>query len=216
MAHVPPLTPDEHRRIADAVAAAEAKTSAEIRVALVEAPLVTHAYHPVLWAALGALVLPWPAIAVFPIEPLRLLAVQAAAFVLFWGGLALPPVSRRLVPMRERRAAARAMVRQLFVGHGMHGTEGRSGLLILVASRDRIVEILADANADAALGAAAWAEVCRTVTAPAAEGRLADGIVAAVARAGDLLSGPLPARSGDRNELPNAPITLGGEAGGGD
>lgn len=46
------------------------------------------------------------------------------------------------------------------------------------------------------------------MAARAREGSLAEGLVAGVTLAGDLLSGPLPRQPGDRDELPNQVVVL--------
>lgn len=209
MAVRPQLTEEDAAKIAAAVAKAEELTAAEIRIVVTEAPLVTHSHHVALWAALVALIAPWLAVFVSPVSPLRLLAAQAALFVIAWALFSLPSLARRLIPLREKRLAAKTLAQQLFLAHGVHRTGARTGVLILVAPHDRLVEVIADEAAHAALGTASWEAICKAVSGPAADGKLADGVVAGVEHAARLLAGPLPAKAGDRNELPDAPMSLG-------
>lgn len=208
MPTAPILSQEEHARIAEAVARAEEKTSAEIRVAVSTTPLVGHTHHVALWAALVAQVLPWLVILLVPMPTLRLLAVQAVAFILLCGILAIPSVARGLVPRREKRMAAQVLARQVFLAHGLHQTQARTGILILVAPEERLVEVVADTGVHEALGAVAWQRICDAVSAKAADGALGEGIVQGVTLAGELLAAPMPARPGDRNEVPDRVVML--------
>lgn len=207
-------------RIADAVAEAESRTSAEIRVMVSPAPLVRHSFYSVLWAALGALVLPWVIVIGWalardggvhdaaPFTALEALGTQAGLFVVLAAVLLLPQVAPRVIPRRALEAAGRTAAIELFHVHGIPQTADRSGILIFVAAHDGLVEVVADDTVNAALGCEAWGRVCAAIVARAGEGRLADGLLEGVRLAGDLLAGPLPPRPGDTDELDNHVIVL--------
>lgn len=202
------LPPAALLRIADAVAAAEAKTSAEIRVVVARAPLVQHPFFSVLWASLAALVLPWVVVLVQPMPALPLLAVQAMLFIVIATVLMLPSLAQKVIPRLALRSAARAAAIELFLGHGIPQTRGRTGILIFAAARERLIEVVADEGVHTPLGHGAWSEICAAVAERAGHGSLAEGLVAGVERAGELLSGPLPRTPGHRNELANHVIVL--------
>ncbi|WP_127089572.1 TPM domain-containing protein [Aquabacter cavernae] len=176
-------------------------------MAVTSAPLVTHSYHAALWAALAALAAPWPFL-LLKLSPAWLLAGQAGLFVLLCLVFALPPLARRLVPRREARLAAGQLARTVFLSHGLHQTSGRTGLLILVAPGERLVEVVADEGIHARLGADAWRRICAAVSERAGQGELTLGIEAAVVLAGDLLSGPFPRAADDRNEINDRVVLL--------
>lgn len=195
-------------RIEAAVSAAEARTSAEIRVAVTSAPLVAHSYHAALWAALIALAAPWPLLLLRHPHPAWLLAFQGALFIVLCLAFALPPVRRRLIPRAEARLAASGLARSVFLAHGLHQTTGRTGLLILVAPGERLVEVVADEGIHARLGTQAWQRICAAVSERAGQGDLVSGIEAAVALAGELLAGPFPRSADDRNEINDRVVLL--------
>ncbi len=197
------LDPIALERIRAAVADAEASTSAEIRVVVLTRPLIDHLFYPLMWAAFAALVLPWLLVVLVPLRPVTLLAVQAALFAVLAGALSLPGLSRRVIPRAVRRAAARSAALDRFLTLGIHLTESRTGLLILVAVRDRLVEVVADEGIQSALGMQASTAICAAVAERAGAGDLAEGLVTAVSLAGQQLAGPFPRRDGDRNELPD-------------
>lgn len=207
-------------RIAAAVAEAESRTSAEIKVMVSTAPLVRHPFYSVLWAALGALVLPWVVVIGWalardggvhdaaPFTALEALGTQAALFVILAAVLLLPQVAPQVIPRRALEAAGRAAAIELFHVHGIPQTADRSGILIFVAASDGLVEVVADDTVNAALGCAAWGQVCAAIVVRAGEDRLADGLLEGVRLAGDLLAGPLPPQPGDTDELDNRVIVL--------
>ncbi|MDI4666874.1 hypothetical protein K9U40_21495 [Xanthobacter autotrophicus] len=210
------LTEAARRRIAEAVAAAEARTAAEIRVVVARAPLVQHSFFPVLWASLVALVAPWLLVLAEPFVPFLLapmsalttLSAQAVLFVVLCALLMLPGVSQRVIPRLALKAAARSAAIETFLAYGIPQTPGRTGLLIFAAARERLVEVVADEALHGPLGPAAWSAICDAVTEQAGKGSLVDGLVAGVEQAGALLSGPLPHRAGETNALPDHVIVL--------
>lgn len=203
MAHgIPsPLSGTEQVRIVQAVGAAEARTSAEIRVVVRQSPLVTHSLYSLLWAALASLVLPWGLLLAWPLEPFSLLAAQAGAFVILAALFLHPALAPRMVPRHALRTAAREAALEQFFAHGIPQTAGRTGILILAAAPERLVEVVADEGVHRLLGHEAWAAVCAAVSQRAGQGDLASGLVAGVDLAGELLGGPLPRQPGDVNEL---------------
>jgi uncharacterized membrane protein len=87
-------------------------------------------------------------------------------------------------------------------------TELRNGVLIYVLVADRDVEIVADRGAAAVIQAAEWETTCRLMEDHFRAHRFSEGAVAGVAAVGGLLERHFPARTGDRDELPNQPTLL--------
>lgn len=122
----PVLDHAARERILAAVRAAEAQTSAEIRVVVLSRPLIRHSFYPVLWAALAALALPWLLVLAVPLRPIPLLAVQGLIFLALLALLSVPALARRTVPPAVRRAAARAAALDRFLALGIHLTDRKS------------------------------------------------------------------------------------------
>ena len=202
------LTADEQVALAEAVRRAEAGTSGEIRLMVMTRPLLRHSFHALMWAALLALVLPWPLAFLTPLDVPELLATQAAAFALAGGLVLFSPLGRALVPRAAVEEAARAAALDHFIALGMHGTRGRTGVLIFVVPTERVVEVVADEAIHVQVGTEAWADICAAVLKGAREGRLAEGLDAGVAAAGQLLKLHLPAPEGDPNELPDRVLVI--------
>lgn len=203
-----PLTIEERTALAEAIRAAEAGTAGEIRVVVTTRPLVERSFFALIWAALIALILPWPLALMTTLGTAELLSLQAGIFAVIGGALAFTPLGRLAVPRRVLERAARTAAIDQFIALGIDHTRGRTGLLILVALPERLVEVVADDGIHAKVGQGAWQDVCAAVLAGAREGRLTEGLTAGIAIAGQLLVSHVPASSQDANELPDHMIIL--------
>jgi putative membrane protein len=194
-------------RISQAIRAAEANTAGEIYVVIARAA-DDYRFVPILWAALVSLLAPWPLHALTDLSAGTILLVQAATFVWIAIAASHPAIRYRIVPAAIAAEAARKAAEGLFVAHGVHQTEARTGILIYVALAERRVEIVADAGINAKVEQAAWDELAGEIVVAARAKALVDGILAAVRRAGSLLAAHFPRRPDDRNELPDRVVEI--------
>jgi putative membrane protein len=200
------LSEADRRRIADAVKAVELQTAAEIVVAIETDPC-EEADATIALIASGFL-------AIASAGPLSLLGLSLHAIVLGQAAIlaalaALASSSRIRRALRIDRlpsAAAHKAAERAFAELGLGRTKERTGVLIHVAVADRSVEVIADEGVHAAVAPETWREIVHDVVAAAKQGRLTDGIVAAVKRCGDALSEALPLEPGLGDELPNEPV----------
>lgn len=199
-------TADE-KRISAAIATAEKHTSGEI-VAVVAAQSDSYAYAPFLWAAMIALIVPWPLIFFtwWPVQwifLLQLVVFAAIALILMLTGF-----RHRLVPMAVKRQHAHGRAVEQFLVQNMHTTEGRTGVLIFVSVAERYAEILADKGIHAKVKPEAWQGIVDDLTADIGANRTADGFVNAINKTGALLAKHFPPGPHDPNTLPNHLIVL--------
>ena len=202
------LSPEQLKHIAEAIAAAEQKTSAEIRVIVSRAPVITHPFFPMLWAGLAALILPWGIQFFGNFSSLSILQVQAIIFMVAAGTLMLPGLSERVVPRIALRSAVRTAAIEAFLAHGLVHTAGRTGVLIFVAAHERMIEVVADEGVHSHLGASTWAEICSSISRQARSGRLGEGLVNGVVLAGEQLARVLPPDPDGLNHLDDRVIIL--------
>jgi putative membrane protein len=201
------LTPDEAARISRAIEAAETRTSGEIFV-VVAAHADDYRLVPVLWATVAALVLVWP-LNLFTLLPVgQLLLVQAAIFVLWCMVLTPDAVRLRVIPPPLAAANVERAAREQFLGHGVHLTAARTGVLIYVALAERRVEIVADDGIAKKVDQAEWDAIAQTIVTAARNKVLADGLMDAVKTAGALLARHFPPSKDDHDELPNRVVQL--------
>lgn len=221
------LTADDHRRVIAAVSKAEAATSGEIVTVLAER---SDGYTDVAlaWAtatAFAALI----ALVVAPDfylglyerliggwgtqwSPRQIFELAAGFAALKFAGMLLlqmwQPLKFLLVPgpVKTARVHERA-VRAFRIG-AERRTHGRTGVLIYLSMREHRAEILADETIAAKVPPEFWGEAMLAMLAQVKEGRIAEGMVAAVEQVGTVLAEHFPAGSGNPNELPDRLIEV--------
>jgi putative membrane protein len=219
-------TSDEHQRVSDAVHAAEGGTSGEIvtivadrsdgykDIALVYSGLAA-LFVPVLFAA-------WPALPLgiltrltsgwgeAEMRDLMLLTFGAMALVsaLTFALLQWEALLARLTPKAVRRQRVRRRAIELFKVGAEARTAGRTGILIYLSLGEHMAEIVADEAIYTRVPDTEWGDAMIAMVAEVREGRIADGMIAAVERVGTILAVHLPRASDDVNELPDRLIEL--------
>ncbi len=216
----------DRTRIAAAIAAAEATTAGEIVVIINTRP---HRYAATMLASavLAAFTLPfiavlagWMPSLLFPdwdaldaatreahgIEGFA--AVQALVFLATLALVGFARLDRALTPRGLRRDRVHAAAVTQFRARGLTATAGRTGVLLYVDEAEHVAEVIADDGVFACVGPEDWAETIAALTAGIKAGRAAEGMVAAIARAGAVLARHLPPSPDDVNELPDTLIEL--------
>jgi putative membrane protein len=224
------LSSEDHHRIEQAVAAAEAATRGEI-VCVVTDEAAHYAEVPLAWAAAGALLLPllaltvaevtgrfdyglggWVAGHIAAAHAAVLTALssyalfQIALFAVLFVFVSIPPIRRRLTPTSHKRMHVRARALEQFLARELDKTRERTGVLIFVSLHDRRAEVLADSGISDKVDPSAWNEVIADLVSGVRAGKSGDGFVAAIDRCGRLLAEHFPAGPDNPNELPDALI----------
>jgi putative membrane protein len=162
----------------------------------------------VLWAAIIALLVPWPLFLLTTLPAWLILVVQVAAFIVIAMAFSLDRIRHRLVPPSIAGAAARKAAQAQFLAHGVHLTEARTGILIYVALANRRVEIVADDGINRKVAQSELDQLAQHVVAAARSGTLAEGLVNAVNDSGKLLSRHFPPTTTNPNELPDRVVEI--------
>jgi putative membrane protein len=194
----------DKRRLADAIRAIEAKSRAEIVLA-VRARSGSYERGPALAAGVVCsatlcflLFSPWEfslvTIAVAPIAAAALTALAASSVPSL-----LRILSRRTVRQRSVESAARAT----FVERGVSRTRERTGVLIYVSWLEREVCVVPDKGVADVIPPDAWMNALAALKQGVASGAGASAIAAALAPLGVLLARELPVREDDVDELPD-------------
>jgi len=87
-------------------------------------------------------------------------------------------------------------------------TQGRTGILIYLSMREHRAEIVADTAIAAQVAPEVWGQAMADMLVHIKEGRIADGMVAAIRDVGVVLAEHLPRADDDKNELPDRLIEL--------
>jgi len=197
-------------RVAEAIRAAEAKTSGEI-FCVIAAQSGNYRLVPMAWASAIALLVPLPLIYLpgFASTPAATVyLVQLLAFILFAVGLSRPGIRFFLVPRSMKHERAHVAALRQFWAQGLQNTQNRTGVLIFASQAERYAEIVADANVDEKVTPEVWQRAVDALISNIKAGKPADGFVAAIEQCGAVLAQHFPPSALDRDELPNKLVEI--------
>jgi putative membrane protein len=193
-------------KVGEAVRAVEAKTSAEIVVAV---RARSDDYRDVdLTAGLAAAMVTLIVLIFHPAEldedwmPIETFAAFAIASIVV---AKMSALKRALVPAKRKRERALSMARAQFVDAGVSRTRDRSGILVFFSELERRVCVLPDVGIDEAKLGEAWQKSVEAIERAAAADDL-EAFLGAVTALGPVLASQYPRREDDANELPDAPL----------
>lgn len=221
------LTNEDRKRIAQAVSAAEAASAGEI-VTIVTPQSDTYRDVALAWSAaiaflaLAALEFA-PAFYLGLIErvlglwahewtPGAVLGIALTVAVLKFLGMLLLMAWRPLrlfltpAPIKSARVHARALTCFRIGAEGR--TTGRTGILIYLSMAEHRAEIIADEAIASKVTPEVWGDAMLALLGPIREGRVGDGMVAAIGKVGAVLAEHLPRAADDDNELPDRVIEV--------
>lgn len=220
------MSTEDHRRVAEAVKAAESGTTGEI-FCIVTHEVSQYRETPLAWGAAVALILPplvlslvgvptlldlfdrlqstgWAtgATRVAASEALSVYAlVQAVLFTLTAFIAAIPPVRRALTPRFLKQHRVKRQAYAHFASTGLAGDPERTGVLIFASLADRHVEIVADQGIHDAVGDPVWTAACAELVSGMKRRKPGDGFVQAIATCGAALKAHFPAEGPHDNRF---------------
>ena len=221
------LSETDHARVTQAVAAAEAQTAGEIVTVVAER---SDGYSDIAlaWSAIAAFtslvvlaLLPdfylglvdrifgnweheWTAREIFTVAAV----VAMGKFLGTWLIQLWQPLKFWLIlpPIKTQRTFQRAV--SLFKVGAERRTHGRTGILIYLSMREHRAQIVADEAIASKVSAETWGEAMAAMLVHIKDGRVADGMIAAVEKVGAVLAEHFPRAEDDQNELPDRLIEL--------
>jgi putative membrane protein len=221
------ISDEDHARVSQAIAAAEAMSDGEIVTMVSE---LSDSYHDVglHWAVAALIgVLAWAAAFPRVLEKLWqgsfggwgstpglgallffLMVLAVLLFTLVLLALRYMPLRLALTPgaTKTRRVRRRAVA--LFKAAAERRTIGRTGILIYLSTGEHRAEIVADEAIVKVTTPDTWGEAMAALIAEVREGRTAAGMVAAIGIVGDVLAQHFPRSATDTNEIPDKLIEL--------
>ena len=145
-------------------------------------------------------------------SPLLLLAQIVTVLVLFgagsWAAARWPVLRAPFAGGAEMQKEVERRALEVFQQQRLRATAGATGVLIYVSLFEHKVRVVGDDAISARLQASDWQAVCDRVIAGMKAGTPAQGLQAAIALAGELLSRHFPRAADDRNELPNKLVLI--------
>lgn len=221
------MTEADHEKVSRAVAAAEARTAGEI-VTIVTRQSDSYRDVALIWAAfvaflalvalelapdfylglvdrvLGLWASEWTPRAVFGLAlTVAILKFAGMLLLQLWQPLRLFLVPK---PVKAARTHARALT--AFRIGAERRTKGRTGILLYLSLAEHRAEILADEAIASKVGPEVWGDAMAAMLDHIRDGRLADGMVAAIEIVGAVLAEHFPRAADDTNELPDRLIEL--------
>ena len=220
------LNADGHKLVADAVARAEEGTDGEIVTIVSERSDQYHdaALHYAFAAALAVIALAAMSPSTFEAKfgwfangwgetssravLFSVLIAETIVFLIVRYTLAWMPLRLALTPRATRARRVRRRAIQYFKVGAERRTATRVGILLYLSLDERIAEIVADEAIHRAMPAEHWGDAMAALVDEVRVGRPAEGMAAAVAQIGTILSKHFPKTETDRNELPDRLIEL--------
>lgn len=189
------FTPEEHNRIDAAIA--EIGRSAAANLCVVVTPVSDrYSLYPIAWAAIGAILLGALVSLLRPETASRTtIAIQMWFMIVMTLLLEWLPLRLSIVPERVKHAHARQLAHREFSAHAMANPKQQHRILLFVSLGERYVEIVADHETHALAPAGAWNKIVDEFLATVKAGRVADGVVAAIASCAAILKEHHPAVS---------------------
>jgi putative membrane protein len=137
-----------------------------------------------------------------------LMIVAVAKFTAVLLILKYLPLRLALTPgaTKTRRVRRRALT--VFKAAAERRTAGRTGILIYLSMGERRAEIIGDEAITSVTTPETWGEAMTDLLTDVREGRVADGMVAAIEQIGTVLSEHFPRSAEDKNEIPDKLIEL--------
>ncbi len=217
--HIPP---ESLKRVEAAIVEAEAHTSGEIVCAisderhryvewvlalaagaafLLPVLLTLGGFGPTFWAAVFG---QWQSepltdrqtIEIFVLMQVAVLLV--ATLALWWS-----PFAQRWSPLSLRRERVHEIALKEFLVRGIHLTDQRTGVLLHVSVRDHVAEIVADEGIYSHVSPEHWGETIAALLDGVKRGDPAQGLIDAIALAGEVLASNFPPTADNPDELPN-------------
>jgi putative membrane protein len=197
----------DKQRVADAITAAETKTSGEI-FCVIAAHASDYRLFPIAWAAAIALFVPLPLIfmASWPADAIYM--TQLFSFIVLAVLLSLPAIRFHIVPKRAKHDRAHAEAMRQFLAQGLHRTGHRTGVLIFASAAERYAEILADGGINEKVTPQVWNDAIDALVSAIKQDRAGDGFVAAVEQCGAVLAKHFPPGAFRQDVLPNRLVEI--------
>ncbi|NOK34749.1 hypothetical protein HMI49_16240 [Corallococcus exercitus] len=191
---------------AEAVAAIESQTAAEVVVAVRRAS-GSYAHTDAWLGAFAAYVVLM--VLLFIPQEIHLLVFPPVVLLSYFGGMLvgrlLPSLRRALTSRKVQEASVRTAARAAFTELGVSHTSRRTGILVFVSVLERRVEVVTDYGVDPSLMGAEWQDALTQLSAAVAASTASEPFFQALRRLQAPLARALPRLEDDVNELPDMP-----------
>ena len=133
------------------------------------------------------------------------LALGAAFALASWLAHRTPGLMRAFVPAARRRKHVERAAAEHFLAEAVHGTRGRTGLLVYLSLLEEQVALIPDLGLEGRIPSAVWADLRWSTTGDPSRPRTLEDLVRGIEQIGAILRLRIPADATDANESPDAP-----------
>ncbi len=157
-------------------------------------------------AAVAVLALLVALFAPAPFHPVAIAVEMPLVFGLAaWVAHRTPSLLRALAPAARARRQVERAAADHFVREAVHGTRGRTGLLVYVSRLEERVALLSDLGLEGRLPSAAWSAVRWSTTGDSSRPRTLVDLVRGIGDIGAILRARVPSDGTDVTEITDAP-----------
>lgn len=175
------------------MAAIKSDTAADLCVVVTRAS-DRYSLYPVAWAAIAAILVGALVSLLRPVFSSRIvIEIQLWLLIALTLLLEWLPARLSIVPKRVKYAHAWQLAHREFNAHVLANPEQQHRILLFVSLGERYVEIIADHETHALAPDGAWNKIVDRFLTTVKSGRVADGVLDAIAACGTILSTHHPA-----------------------
>ncbi|WP_108659490.1 TPM domain-containing protein [Acuticoccus kandeliae] len=202
------ISEGQHRAVAAAIRAAEAKTTGEIFCVAAEQS-DDYRLYPAIWALLTALTVPSVLLIFGATSAPLLVMIQLGTGIALLALSQWTPLRVHLVPRAVRRERAHLKAVDMFLAHNIHATPDRTGILIFVSMAEHHAEVVADRGIFEVVPQETWVAMIDQLIVRIKAGALTEGLVEAIGTAGEILAAHMPAEETPKVDyLPNSLVVI--------
>jgi len=189
-----------------AVRAAERGTAAELIVVVAARSGSYLDVAGALGASVAMLVLFVVLFAPAAFHPLAVAVEIPLAFgIAAWLAHRTPGLLRALAPAARQRKQVERAAAEHFLAEAVHGTRGRTGLLVYLSLLEELVALVPDLGLEGRVPSALWSTVRWSATGDPSRPRTQEDLVRGISEIGAILRALVPADGRDVNEISDAP-----------
>jgi putative membrane protein len=122
-----------------------------------------------------------------------------------WLAHRTPGLLRAAVPAARRRKQVERAAASHFLAEAVHGTRGRTGLLVYLSLLEEEVVLVPDLGLEGRIPNAVWTELRWSETGDPSRPRTVADLTRGIDQIGAILRSRMPADAADTNESPDAP-----------
>jgi len=188
------LTHEEHKKLQDACAAAEARTGARVAVVTVSVSDHYHLY-PLVYggiaavAALTVLALSWPHLALGRAFIITAAIAGAVTLLLEW-----MPLRLKLVPRHAKNWECWELAHRSFAARVLAQADRKPGIVLFVSFGERYVHVVADRDVALRVSPSTWDAIIAEFLGHARQGRVGTALLTAVESCTRVLEQHFPLR----------------------